>query len=46
MRFHRTPGQVPDPAPEPGPDTELVLLDLGYTREDILKLREQGATIV
>ncbi len=45
MQFERTPGEAKAPAPELGQDTEMVLLDLGYTWEDISALKEQGAII-
>ena len=43
--FGRTPGRVQKPAPELGQDTEMVLLNLGYTWDDIAALKEQGAII-
>lgn len=45
MKLRRTPERVPGPAPELCQDTELVLLDLGYSWDDILKLKEQGVII-
>jgi crotonobetainyl-CoA:carnitine CoA-transferase CaiB-like acyl-CoA transferase len=45
MHFRRTPGKHRGPAPEIGQDTEQVLLELGYTWNEILKLKEQGAII-
>jgi hypothetical protein len=39
MKLRRTPERVPGPAPE------LVLLDLGYSWDDILNLKEQGGII-
>ncbi len=41
--FQRTPGRVQRPAPELGQDTEMVLLELGYTWENIGALKDQGA---
>jgi len=45
MRFQRTPAGIQGPAPELGQHTELTLLDLGYTWEDIATLKAQGAII-
>lgn len=45
MKFHRTPGKIPGPAPAIGQHTEELLLSLGYTWDDILKLKEQGAIL-
>ncbi|GBD11085.1 Cinnamoyl-CoA:phenyllactate CoA-transferase [bacterium HR23] len=45
MKFRRTPGRIPGPAPELGQHTEEVLLDLGYTWDTILKLKEEGAIL-
>lgn len=43
VRLSKTPGQVKSLAPELGQHTEEVLIDiLGYSWEDIGKLREQG----
>ncbi len=39
--FSRTPGQVRGGAPELGQHTEEVLLELGYTWEDIGKLKDE-----
>ncbi len=40
-KFFKTPASVRTPAPELGQHTEEILLDLGYSREDIAQLREQ-----
>jgi crotonobetainyl-CoA:carnitine CoA-transferase CaiB-like acyl-CoA transferase len=45
LKFQRTPGAARGPAPEVGQHTELILLDLGYTWEEIAVLKEQGAII-
>ena len=45
IKFQRTPGQARHAAPELGQDTEMVLLELGYSWEDIAALRDQGAII-
>jgi crotonobetainyl-CoA:carnitine CoA-transferase CaiB-like acyl-CoA transferase len=45
LRFQRTPGGPQGPAPEVGQHTELTLLDLGYTWEEVTALKEQGAII-
>jgi crotonobetainyl-CoA:carnitine CoA-transferase CaiB-like acyl-CoA transferase len=41
--FSKTPGVPRSPAPEFGQHTEEVLLELGYTWEDIVRIREDGA---
>ena len=45
MKFQRTPAQTTDPAPELGQHTETVLLELGYTWDEISSLKDQGAII-
>ena len=45
MKFERTPAEAKSPAPELGQHTEMKLLELGYTWEDITSLKEQGAII-
>jgi crotonobetainyl-CoA:carnitine CoA-transferase CaiB-like acyl-CoA transferase len=45
MRFQRTPGAARGPAPEVGQHTELTLLDVGYTWDEIATLKEQGAIL-
>ena len=45
MRFQRTPGVVQGTAPELGEHTEAVLLDLGYSWEEITAMKEEGAII-
>jgi crotonobetainyl-CoA:carnitine CoA-transferase CaiB-like acyl-CoA transferase len=45
LKFQRTPGDTQGPAPEAGQHTELQLLELGYTWEEIAVLKEQGAII-
>ena len=42
IHFSHTPAQVQSPAPELGQHTEEVLLDLGYSWEDITQLKDQG----
>ena len=42
VKFSRTPAGVQGPAPELGQHTEEVLLEAGYTWDDIVKLREEG----
>lgn len=42
-RFSGTPWAVPQPAPEPGADTDAVLAELGLTADEITTLREGGA---
>ncbi len=45
VKFHQNPAEVRAPAPELGQHTEMTLLDLGYSWEDIAKLKEQGAIL-
>jgi crotonobetainyl-CoA:carnitine CoA-transferase CaiB-like acyl-CoA transferase len=45
MKFHRTPAEAAELAPELGQHTETVLLDLGYSWDDITRLKERGAII-
>ena len=40
VKFSRTPGQIQCPAPELGQHTEEVLLEAGYTWEEIQELKE------
>jgi len=44
-KFSKTPGGPRTPAPELGQHTEEVLLEIGYTWEDILHLKEERITI-
>lgn len=43
VRFSATPASASGIAPELGQHTEEVLVELGYTWDDIAKLRDQGA---
>ena len=45
IKFQRTPGQVRRAAPELGQDTEAVLLESGYSWDDIQALKDAGAII-
>ena len=45
MKYERTPGKPTSTAPELGQHTETTLLGLGYTWDDIIALKEQGAII-
>ncbi|MFC2069850.1 CoA transferase, partial [Chloroflexota bacterium] len=45
VKFHQNPAEVKAPAPELGQHTEMTLLDIGYTWEDIARLKEQGAIL-
>jgi formyl-CoA transferase len=45
MKFERTPGRVRGPGPELGQHGEEVLLELGYTWDEVLAMKEQGATL-
>jgi crotonobetainyl-CoA:carnitine CoA-transferase CaiB-like acyl-CoA transferase len=42
VRFSKTPCSIKSAAPEHGQHTEEVLLDIGYSWEDIAQLREAG----
>ena len=43
VRFYQNPATVRIPAPEVGQHTEEILLDMGYTWDDIAQLKEQKA---
>ena len=43
VKLSNTPGKIRKPAPELGQHTEEVLLEIGYTWEEIAKLREDKA---
>jgi len=43
LKLSNTPGKIRKPAPELGQHTEEVLLEIGYTWEEIAKLREEKA---
>ena len=43
IKYARTPGQPTATAPELGQHTETTLLELGYTWDDVVILKEQGA---
>ena len=45
IKYARTPGKPRSAAPELGQDTETTLLELGYTWDDVIILKEQGAII-
>ena len=45
IKYGRTPGMPTSAAPELGQDTETTLLELGYTWDDVIDLKEQGAII-
>jgi len=42
VKFIQNPASVRSPAPEVGQNNEEILLDLGYTWEDIAGIKEQG----
>ena len=42
VRFHQNPAKVKTPAPEIGQHTEEILLELGYSRDDIARFKEEG----
>ena len=41
VKLSETPGEVPGPEPPLGHHTEEIMLELGYTWDDILKLRQE-----
>jgi len=43
VKLSNTPGKIRKPAPELGQHTEEVLLEIGYTWEEIARLREEKA---
>jgi crotonobetainyl-CoA:carnitine CoA-transferase CaiB-like acyl-CoA transferase len=43
VKFRETPASIKTSAPQLGQHTEEVLLGLGYTWDDITKLKEIGA---
>jgi len=45
VKFSETPAQVRSAAPEVGQHTEEILLEVGYTWEDIVRLKEVGAIL-
>jgi crotonobetainyl-CoA:carnitine CoA-transferase CaiB-like acyl-CoA transferase len=45
VKFRQNPAEVAAAAPELGQHTELTLLELGYTWEDIARLKEIGAIL-
>ena len=45
VKFCQNPSSLRSPAPEVGQHTEEILLDLGYTWEDIAQLKEQGVIL-
>ncbi len=45
IKYERTPGKPASTAPELGQHTETTLVGLGYTWDDIIALKEQGAII-
>ncbi len=45
VTFHQNPASVRDIAPELGQHTEEILLGLGYSWDDIVALKDQGAII-
>ena len=42
-RFSRTPGQIAGTPPAPGQHTDAALVDWGFSKDEIAKLRETGA---
>jgi len=45
VKFTQNPASVRTPAPEVGQHTEEILLDLGYSWEDIAQLKDQGVIL-
>ena len=45
IKFHQNPAVVRGPAPEVGQHTEEILLELGYTWEDVARLKEQAVIL-
>jgi len=45
IKYDRTPGIPSSRAPELGQHTETTLLEIGYTWDDVIALKEQGAII-
>jgi crotonobetainyl-CoA:carnitine CoA-transferase CaiB-like acyl-CoA transferase len=43
MKFSETPGSIRSVAPTTGQHTEAILADLGYTPEDVIRWRADGA---
>ena len=45
LKFSRTPGETPGVAPEFGQHTEEQLLSVGYSWDEITRLRDEGAIV-
>jgi crotonobetainyl-CoA:carnitine CoA-transferase CaiB-like acyl-CoA transferase len=45
VTFSETPGTIRTLAPELGQDTETVLMDYGYSWDDLSAMKEQGVII-
>jgi formyl-CoA transferase len=45
VTFSETPGTIRTLAPELGQDTETVLIDYGYSWDDLSAMKEQGVII-
>jgi len=45
VKFCQNPASVRDPAPEVGQHTEEILLEMGYSWEDIVDLKDKGAIL-
>ncbi|MFC2022245.1 CaiB/BaiF CoA transferase family protein [Chloroflexota bacterium] len=45
VKFRQNPASLRTPAPEVGQHTEEILLDLGYSWDDLAQVKEQGAIL-
>lgn len=45
VKFHLTPASIKSGAPEVGQHTEEILVELGYTWDEIVRLKEQGVIL-
>ncbi|MFC1900828.1 CaiB/BaiF CoA transferase family protein [Chloroflexota bacterium] len=45
VKFYQNPASIRIPPPELAQDNEVILLEMGYTWEDIARLKEEGAIL-